>query len=214
MTIENMTRTAEVDHFVITTRDIDRTVDDLHRVLGVCPVEGGVHLDRGSWNYLLGLGGKSYLEIIAIDPTQPEPSKPRMFALDNEFGPSRLMTWAVRADGFDESRRAAAAAGFDLGTVSELRRPTPDGELSLHLTERANVLADGTVPFLVDWGNTPHPAATLPQVPLASYRLAHPHPRELSKLLATIGVNTQVTWATTPAIELDLSTPEGIVVLR
>ena len=109
---------------------------------------------------------------------------------------------------------AWAEISYDLGEIVELRRPTPTGVLALNLTERVDVLADGTIPFLIDWGDTPHPAPALPSVALASFRLIHPKPSELTDVLAAMGMQVPTVWGVTSGIELLLETASGLVALR
>ncbi|GAW49606.1 uncharacterized protein PD653_4999 [Nocardioides sp. PD653] len=206
----------EVDHFVVVTRDLAATVADIGTVVGVAPVPGGSHAHRGSRNYLLGLGGRRYLEIIAVDDAQQEPKVPRLFGLDGAFGRSRLATWGVRPLDFDEAVRAMAAGGHSPGMVSWLARPTAEGELRLRLTERPDVLEDGVAPFLVDWGDTPHPALPLPRVDLLTFRLFHPDPTGITDVLTRLGFDRAnaptVTWAVTPGLELVVQAADGNLV--
>ncbi|WP_344304918.1 VOC family protein [Nocardioides bigeumensis] len=199
---------------MIATRDLDQTVDDLHEVLGTRPVEGGAHIGRGTRNYLVGLGDTCYLEVIAVDEAQPEPDQPRLFGLDKAFGPSRLVTWAVTADDFEAARTRADAAGAPLGEVGELRRAAAGGEVRVRLTERPDVLEDGVVPFLVDWGTTDHPAPNLPRVDLVGLRLSHPQPARIRRLLVALGVRPALVWGVTPALEVVVQGTHGLVALR
>jgi hypothetical protein len=79
------------------------------------------------------------------------------------LGPSRLVTWAVAPDDFDGALLRATAAGAPVGRVEQLRRASEPGEVSVRITERSDVLEDGEVPFLVDWGRTPIPHETCPE---------------------------------------------------
>src|SRR5688572_11066079 len=56
-----------IDHILIGVPDLERTVDDLAKALGVRPVYGGKH-PRGTHNALLSLGPHTYLEFIALQP--------------------------------------------------------------------------------------------------------------------------------------------------
>src|SRR5205807_5926042 len=101
-----------IDHIVYGVFDLEAGVADLERRLGIRAVAGGKHPGRGTHNALLGLGGQTYLEIIARDPDQKQ-SPPRLqFALDELTRP-RLVAWAIRAHGIDAVVERARRTGYD-----------------------------------------------------------------------------------------------------
>ena len=59
----------------------------MRATLGAAPAAGGKHVGMGTHNRLLAIGSpafpKAYLEIIAIDPDAPPPTRPRWFGLDD-----------------------------------------------------------------------------------------------------------------------------------
>ncbi|WP_327085082.1 VOC family protein [Nonomuraea sp. NBC_01738] len=144
-----------MDHLVYATPDLAPTVAEVERLLGVKPAEGGRHVGLGTRNHLLGLGGRSYLEIIGPDPEQPHPGAPRPFGIDTLDAP-RLVAWAVEPDDLDATVAASRARGYDPGTPFAMSRRTPSGDL---LEWRLAFAAepDPVIPFLIDWGTTPHP---------------------------------------------------------
>lgn len=73
---------AEIDHIVIGARTLEEGARYVEETLGVKPSKGGAHPGVGTHNMLLGMGANCYLEIIAPDPGQPEPARPRPFDLD------------------------------------------------------------------------------------------------------------------------------------
>jgi hypothetical protein len=115
------------------------------------------------------VGRELYLEVLAIDPDAPVPTRPRWFGLDAPAvstalatGP-RLLAWVARSDSLNMDRERLIAAGFDPGPVFAATRDTPTGELRWRITIRADGarLAGGAVPTLIAW-DTPSPAASLP----------------------------------------------------
>ena len=63
----------------------------------------------GTHNSVLRLGEAMYLEIIAVNPVAPRPSRPRWFELDRLETDSapRLTTWIARTHDIHAAARAA-----------------------------------------------------------------------------------------------------------
>ncbi len=137
---------------------------------GVQPVSGGSHEGMGTANFLVGLGAGVYLEIIGPDPDQPQPAGGRWFGIDR-LTTSRIVTWAIRTADINGSVAAAKALGYDPGQPASMSRRTDAGDvLRWRLTPPQIELNDGLVPFLIDWGSTPHPTSRdLPQTRLTSW---------------------------------------------
>ncbi|WP_433256536.1 VOC family protein [Streptosporangium sp. CA-135522] len=194
-----------LDHLVYATPDLDGTVREVAAMTGVRPVEGGRHVGRGTRNYLLGLGGRRYLEIVGPDPGQPEPELARPFGIDG-LAAARLVTWAVRSADLEETVAAARRSGYDPGEISPLSRRTPDGELlEWRLTWPHEGNRDGLVPFLIDWGSTVHPADRgLPVAELTSFTALHPDPRAVAADLAALGVELRVRAGTRAGLVAEL----------
>ncbi len=176
-----------LDHLVYATPNLAESVEALSNLLGVRPSPGGAHPGRGTRNALLALSPTSYLEIIGPDPEQPEHAAPRWFAIDTLSAP-RLVTWAAKATGLTALRARAAERGVTLGAVAAGRRQRPDGVLlSWELTDPTPLVADGLVPFFIDWGESPHPAANAAAgVTLADLRAEHPAADSVAAQLAAL----------------------------
>lgn len=201
-----------IDHLVFATPDLDATTADLRERLGVTAMAGGKHLGAGTHNALIGLGGGAYLEVIGPDPDQDAPASPRPFGID-ALGAARLVTWAVRVDDIDARARAAVDAGYDPGPVLPLSRELPDGgRLEWRLTFGSG--HDGLVPFLIDWGSTPHPSAAAPQVAqLVEFFAEHPDPEGVRTALRALAVELDVRPGSAHRLVAVLDTPRGRVVL-
>jgi len=75
--------------------------------------------------------------------------------------------------------------------------------------------SDGLVPFLIDWGGSPHPADRAPGgVELLELRAEHPAPAVIGGRLRRLGVELQVSPGPSPALIPTLETPGGRVELR
>lgn len=183
--------TAQLDHLVYAVPDLLTATASFAERYGVRPALGGRHEDKGTRNYLVGLGGSAYLEIIGSDPESDVP--PGWFGIATLTEP-KLVTWAVRPADFDATVAGAHAAGYDPGDVESMSRLTPDGSvLAWRLTRRYPLPHDGLVPFLIDWGTTVHPTTSgLPEVELVSFHAEHPDAAAVGRDLAAVGARLEV----------------------
>jgi hypothetical protein len=204
-----------VDHLVWGGRDLDQEIDRLQAMTGVRATPGGRHIGQGTRNALIGLGPAIYLELIAPDPSEPPPASPRWFGLDDLTTP-RLITWAARAEDLEHRARVARRAGLELGEVRRGQRQQSDGQvLSWRLTYPDMRQGDGLVPFLIDWGRSPHPAAGAPGgAELVELRAEHPDPAMIDRLLRQLGIGLRVSRGPVRALIATLETPHGRVELR
>ena len=206
---------SRVDHLAYATPDLERGVAEIEKLLGVRATPGGQHPGRGTRNALVALGPTSYLEIVGPDPDQPPPKEPRSFDIDHLTAP-RLVGWAAKGSDLDALVRDAASRGVRLGEVKAGGRKRPDGVvLSWHVTDAATTPGDGIVPFFIDWGTSPHPAATAAKgATLVALRAEHPNPAEIRRMLAALGINLAVTQGPKPALIAIVECPKGRVELR
>jgi hypothetical protein len=194
---------AGFDHLVYAVPDLACAVADIGRRAGVRPVEGGPHPGLGTRNFLLGLSGASYLEIIGPDLEQPSLAQPRPFGIDDLRTP-KLVGWAVATDDLDGAITRARAAGHDPGPARDMSRRRPDGEL---LRWRLTPPRAGLLPFLIDWGATTHPAGSLPVLPLRSFEAVHPDPETVRAGLAALGTELTVRPGERPTLIARLDGP-------
>jgi hypothetical protein len=204
-----------VDHLVYATPDLQQGVDRIERVLGVRATPGGQHPGRGTRNALVSLGPARYLEIIGPDPGQPVPAQPRPFGIDGLTEPT-LMAWAAKGTELEQLARAAAGGGVRLGDViSGSRRRTDGVMLTWRYTDPRTVVADGLVPFFIDWGSTPHPAGGAePGGMLVALRAEHPDPQRVHNALSRVGVDLPVGQGPRAALIATIDAPRGRVELR
>ncbi len=207
-----------VDHLVYAAPDLDAAVGDLERRLGVRASAGGRHIGEGTHNALVALGPASYLEILAPDPTQAPPPRPRWLGVDG-LRAARLVRWAAREADLERRVAAAARAGVALGPILSGSRERSDGVLlEWRFTDPRAVVADGVVPFFIDWGATPHPAggaaAGASGARLVDLRAEHPDPAPVRALLERLDIELAVTAGPAPALIAMLDTPRGRIELR
>lgn len=196
--------------------DLDRAIDGFAAATGVEPALGGAHPGMGTHNALVSFGD-SYLELIAPDPRQPDPDRPRPFGIDDLAGRSRLVTFAVHpvaGESLEGMIDAARSAGYDPGDSIPMSRVRPDGaELRWRLTFPTQATGDGLVPFLIDWGDTENPARSAPGgVELAAIRWTHPDPESVEGARRALGFMDTVEPGSA-AIGAILRGPAGDLVL-
>ena len=202
-----------VDHLIYAVPELTAAVADVEDRFGVRAQPGGRHIGLGTHNALLALGHRTYLEIIAADPGQPEPSMQRPFGVD-DLRSGTLVGWALACDDIDRAAAEARSHGYDPGEIGDGQRVGPSGVV-LRWRATGSALAGGLVPFLICWGDTEHPASSAPRgLSLTSLQIEHPDPRSLAPVLAALGADIEVTSAAVPALVAQLSGPTGSKVLR
>ena len=202
-----------IDHLVYAVPSLPAAVADIAERFGVRAQAGGRHVGLGTRNALLALGPRTYLEIIAPDPEQPEPSRPRPFGVDG-ISHGRLAGWALACDDIEAAVAGARSRGYDPGEVTDGRRVGPTGtELRWRMT--VSPMAGGLAPFLISWGDTEHPAASAPRgLTLEACSIEHPDPGSLAPLLSALGADVEIQPGPAAALIARLSGPNGRTVLR
>ncbi|WP_423921973.1 VOC family protein [Candidatus Poriferisodalis sp.] len=211
---------AAIDHIVVAAPDLEAGTAAVEALVGMRAAPGGPHPGVGTRNTLMSLGDDVYLEIIAPDPEQPAPANPRPFGIDSLSRP-KLVTFAVHAsDGetIDDVVAAMRVCGEDPGEIISMSRVKPDGEeLHWSLTLSPAGLAEGAglAPFVIEWGDTTHPATVTPTgCTLVSLAGTHPDTDHIRALHAAIGIDIDVNAGDSVNLEATLDTPNGRVTLR
>src|SRR5271155_5830056 len=151
---------AMLDHILLGCSDLDRGIEFVEQHTGVRAAFGGVHPGRGTRNALLSLGEKHYLEIIALDPQQP--NAPDHYGLQKLTEP-RLVTWAAHPGDLTQfaARLSTASIAFEGPTPGSRKRP--DGRLLQWKTLNLKDDHSGLLPFFIEWSaDTIHPSADAP----------------------------------------------------
>jgi len=201
-----------IDHLLYGVPDLDEGIDRIERLFGTRPARGGRHPAYGTHNALVSFGPSCYLEVISPDPGSPLPARGIGFGLQGIDAP-RLVTWSLRHPTIE-----AAAGRADLGAVEPGRRERADGSvLSWMLTDPYAERMGGLIPFLIDWGDTPHPASSAPVGGrLVGLRLEHPSPARVLERLDLLGADlteVDVVRADQASIVALIETPGGAVEL-
>lgn len=206
---------ARLDHLVYATPDLGVGIAAIEKLLGVRATPGGQHPGLGTRNALVALGPSSYLEIIGPDPEQPKPAGPLRFGIDDLKAP-RIVTWVAKGTDLERVAQTAAERGVRLGPVIPGSRRRPDGVvLAWRYTDPNTVVADRLVPFLIDWGTSPHPSASAARgATLLDVRAEHPDAERVQKMLDALALPLRVQKGAAPAIIATIDSPRGRVELR
>lgn len=206
---------SRVDHLVYATPDLKLGIDTAEQLFGVRASQGGQHPGEGTRNALIALGPSAYFEIIGPDPDQPKPDRPRRFGIDDINVP-RLTTWVAKGTDLETFASDAAAHGVNLGAVISGSRKRPDGVvLSWRYTDPRMVLANRLVPYIIDWGASPHPSATAAKgVTLLTLRAEHPDAEHVQEMLRQLGFDLAVTRGPKAALIATFDSPKGRVEIR
>jgi len=206
---------AAIDHILYATPDLEQGRDEIEQMLGVRPVIGGRHPNFGTHNALLSLGSDVYLEVIARDPDLPAPDRGVLVELSPDSG-SRLITWVLRVADIDAAAALANDSGLNLGDVQPGQRETPDGEtVRWKLTDPYAGRMQGALPFLIDWGETPHPGRVSPVGGrLAELTIEHPDADPVRDALSILGAGVEVTPGAVVRLSATIETTAGIRTLR
>lgn len=209
-----MRRVTTIDHLVLATPDVAETAAFITAATGVTPSVGGPHIGLGTRNVLAALGGDRYLEVVGPDDEQPEPAQPRPFRVD-DLAQAALVTWCARSDDLAGVVAGAAAADVRYTDPSPMQRQAPHGLLSWALAFPTFSTCGGAIPFIIDWGATPHPASSSAQgLTLASF-LTHRTEPAIDESYRAIGLEEQPTRADGPGPSLTagIAGPSGVMTL-
>jgi hypothetical protein len=148
------------DHIILGCRDIDEGIDYAEGLSGYRAEIGGSHPGRGTRNALLKLGERSYLEILAPDPEQPELTWHKEILTLTE---PLLIGWAEPGKNIDQYAASLRAKGIAcIGPISGTRA-NPKGEVFRWRTVMLEDDKAGILPFYIEWASdSPHPASDAP----------------------------------------------------
>ena len=214
----------ELDHLVVACATLVQGDAWLRRLAGVPSASGGSHPGRGTHNRLLRLDARTYLELIAPDPGQPEPALPRPFGLDDAqlrrrvAERPRLVHYVCRVADLDAAAAAARSLGYDPGAAVPMARGALAWRITLPEDPQGTARRwtdDGRLlPTLIEWagGATPtrHPLDSLAPsgVTLTRLRLCAPAQLALPEALRD-DPRVVVARASAPALGAELATPQG-----
>ena len=210
-----------LDHIVIAAASLRAGIDYLQSTLGVDIPKGGLHQTMGTHNHIMQLGNDAYLEVIAINPDAQAPTHPRWFGLDSAnlraalAKQPRLIAWVMNTT---DIKRLVKDVSFDLGVPTALSRNQL--KWAIALPDDGRLLADGMLPYCIQWLSKPHPSQGMTDLGclLQSLTIHHNRPRWITDRLDAMEASHLVEIETlpdseSPYLSATIDTPGGTVTL-
>jgi len=186
-----------LDHVLIGTPDLNRSVNEFKGRLGVGPIFGGSHPAHGTSNYLVRLGEQFYAEFIGPNAGG---RVDELGQLVRDLPGERLIGVAFATSDLDATARRARELGVSLEPAREDSRETPEGKrLSWRLALFERRVFPGLIMFAIEWAGSSHPSlggarAELSELEIiTSNGVASTYVRELMKSDVPIVANGELT---------------------
>ena len=203
----------KIDHIVYAVPDLNLAMEEFAIKSGASPVFGGYHPHHGTKNALLNLGDGCYLEFLAIDLENKSVTPPRWMGIDM-IGAPKITRWSLKSLDLDFDSEIVRAFRPEMGMIIGGSRKLDLGDILrwdmiLPLTAPEVEL----IPFMVDWSrSSKHPTDSLPlECQLISLTLTHPQPDKILQVFKRLSVDTEIKYAESASISMQLNCPNGVV---
>ncbi|MEM7779315.1 MAG: VOC family protein [Pseudomonadota bacterium] len=206
---------ALLDHLVWLAGDLDTACAEFEAASGVTPVYGGAH-PSGTHNALVSLGERVYLEI-AAPVAGAQAGHPWVDAARRRPEP-HLYSYCMRSS-YPLEKLAEKTRGAGMSALGPFQgsRVTPEGAaLKWQLFIPIVPDAGNAVPFLIDWQDTPHPAATTAsETTLTRFDAHHPEPESIRDAMALLAPGVSLNRGQDRSkLVAELNTPRGSLILE
>ena len=209
---------SRIDHIVIGTGNLISGTKILETKLNVNFSPGGEHQIMGTHNNLLKLQSDIYLEIIANNPNDENPSRPRWFALDETKTKEKInhspraLSWVLQVNDIENTVKKC---GYNPGKILQISR----GELTWKITVPSNgmLVDNGVLPLLIEWPSDQHPSKKLTDrnVSINMLSLFHPEPYKIKNIISNLIESDLIqVFEGVPKIEFNLTTPNGKILIN
>lgn len=140
----------EIDHLIISVRDLEHGARALEEKLGLSSVPGGRHTGHGTANRIVPLG-PCYIELVTVvDESEAAVSSFGRWVAKNIMEAPRVDALCLRTDDID-----GVSDRLDLGPPVPMSRERPDGtELAWRLAGLGRALEE-SLPFFIQWLASP-----------------------------------------------------------
>jgi hypothetical protein len=183
-----------LDHLTVIAPTLAEGVAHVRSCIGIDVPFGQRHAYMGTHNHLLQLGGRVYLEIVALDPDgAPPPGRARWFGLDDQKvvradwdAGRRLRGWVARTDGLDT---VLAGHRHVFGRKASL--PWSDPSFDFAIPDDGSLPLDGAAPSLIDRRGKPRAMDNIADLGarLRSFSLEHPDAAAIAALYRELRID-------------------------
>jgi hypothetical protein len=200
----------KLDHILLGAASLEVGIAFVEHFTGVGAALGGVHPGRGTWNALLSLGNRRYLEIIAPDPGQSAVDNPLVSSLRSIQEP-RLVGWAAHPGNLTDFAQKLRGAGIAFEGPTPGSRKRPDGKLLKWEIVSLSDTDTGLLPFFIEWSqDSVHPSVDAPKgCALLSFAAETPDPEKLAATLKTLSLDLPVKKGEKHLLHAVISGPKG-----
>jgi hypothetical protein len=201
-----------IDHVVIGAPELDAAVALVAARTGVTAAQGGAHPGRGTHNALMGLGERSYLELVAPVPGAELTGDLADFA--RLTGPTPL-AFAIRSSDLAATRERVKSEGLAVSDIVSGSRQRPDGTTVRWRVFELTAPELSVGPFFIEWdAGSQHPSESAPSgCRLSQLELRGPKVDAVARLLKHLGVDVPVREAPSASLGVVLHCPSGDVTL-
>lgn len=203
---------AVVDHLVLGVADMDRGTSWLEERTSLKPLIINRSPRSVTWNALLSLGNRQYLEIVAPGPAQPDGGYRNDL---HSLSEPRLLTWAAVTDDITALAVTISEAGFRVSGPRGGNSVMPSGATypwrMLRVSNDFAVNGIDPFPYFIEWvPEYGHPAREMPiGCRLEAFQIEHPDADVLRETLQMFDVDAPIERAANARLAAVLSTPNG-----
>ena len=206
-----------IDHFTLGANNLEDGIAYLQDHMGITMPRGGQHPLMSTHNCVMATGDGQFMEMIAIDPDAPTPTRTRWFSLDEDRTITRLaqrpraLCWVVDTPDLD---KIVANSPIDLGTPIEMSRG--DRTWRLTVPKDGSLPEQGLIPAFIEWSPGPHPSSVQQDlgIRLHDIRISHPDITRLRSIFEALDIAHLVRFSEgEKALSFDVETPKGRIIL-
>ena len=206
-----------IDHFTLGANNLDDGIAYLQDIMGIVMPRGGQHPLMSTHNCVMATGDGQFMEMIAIDPDAPTPTRTRWFSLDEERTITRLaqrpraLCWVVDTPDLD---KIVANSPIDLGPPIEMSRG--DRTWRLTVPKDGSLPEQGLIPAFIEWSPGPHPSSVQQDLGIRLHDICISH-RDIARLRSifeALDIAHLVRFSEgEKALSFDVETPKGRIIL-